>query len=77
MKELNINLNEREFKLLLKSIKDRESNLDRICSTSDDEDVIALSGNDLVELRMFLRDFEKKGVELFGESCLNISEELL
>ena len=77
MRELTIALNERDFKLLLKSLRDTESKLDAICSASDDEDEIAFAGNDLVEVRMFARDLESRGVEVFGDSCLNLSQELL
>jgi hypothetical protein len=77
MSELDLRINERQFKVILKSLKDRERQLNDICSISKDEDEAALAGNDLIELRMFMRDYEARGVKAFGDSALNISEELL
>ena len=77
MKELDLRINERQFKVILKSLKERERQLNDICAVSKDEDEAALAGNDLIELRMFMRDFEAQGVKAFGDSALNISEDLL
>lgn len=77
MTELSLNINEREFKLILRSLKERERQLDEVCAVSPDEDAAALAGNDLIALRLFMKDYEARGVRAFGESCLNISEDLL
>ncbi|HEX7901136.1 MAG TPA: hypothetical protein VF950_25485 [Planctomycetota bacterium] len=77
MKELDLRISERRFKVILRSLKDRERLLNELCAVSTDEDEVALAGNDLIELRMFLREFEALGVQTFGESALNISDELL
>ena len=70
MKKLELNLVESEAKILLESLIERESKMAQICDTSHDEDEIADIGNDLVELRLLLKEIKEMAVSQFGPSVL-------
>lgn len=75
MKKLDLTLVESEVKILLESLIERESKMATICDTSDDEDEIADIGNDLIELRLLLKEIKEKAVSLFGSSVLEFGRE--
>jgi len=70
-------LTESQVKVILKSLNDRDERLNDVCNISNDEDEIAMAGNDLVELRLVKKTIERIAVEAFGDSVLNLSDELL
>jgi hypothetical protein len=74
---LTVNLSESEAKILLESLVARERQMAEICATSDDADLVAETGNDLIELRLFLRSVRDQAVRQFGEQVLNFSREPL
>jgi len=45
--------------------------------TSEDEDVIAEAGNDLIEISMIIRKLKEEADELWGESGWTTSDEYL
>ncbi|VAW92639.1 hypothetical protein MNBD_GAMMA23-2458 [hydrothermal vent metagenome] len=47
--------------------------MNSICNTSDDEDLKADVGNDLIELRILIKELKNKAQENFGESVLEFS----
>ena len=77
MKQLLLELKESEIKIILESLIEKESRMADICSTSDDPDEISDVGNDLIELRLLLNELKEKSINLFGESVINFSNELL
>jgi len=68
---------ESENKILLESLTARERQLLEVCETSEDEDVVADAGNDLVELRLLLNRVRDVAVGEFGKRVLNFSREPL
>jgi len=75
---MSICLTEWEAKLLLKSLQDRASKLDKERSLSgESEDAAVLAENDLMARNSFRSRFEGKVFESSGTSVLNLSEELL
>jgi hypothetical protein len=74
---LAVNLSESEVKILLESLVARERQMAEICATSDDADVVAETGNDLIELRLLLKSVRDQAVRQFGERVLNFSREPL
>lgn len=68
---------ESEAKIILESLIKQESEMAEICDTSDDEDLIADIGNDLIELRLLLNRLKKEFVANFGQSVLEFSRESL
>ncbi len=71
MNKLDLSFTESEVKILLESLIEKEARMAEICQTSDDEDEIADTGNDLIELRLLLNEIREKAVSLFGSSVLN------
>lgn len=70
MKRLELSLVESEAKILLEALMEKEAAMARICESSDDEDEIADTGNDLIELRLLLKVVKERAVSLFGKSVL-------
>ncbi len=77
MTKLEFNLLESETKIILESLIEKEARMVEICHKSDDEDQIADVGNDLIELRLLLKDLKEKAILLFGESVLEFSTDSL
>jgi len=77
MSTLTLNLVESETKIILESLIEKEQAMTEICNTSSDEDLIAETGNDLIELRLLLKSLKEKATTEFGESVLEFSSELL
>jgi len=63
---LGLDFSESEAKILLESLISQESQLLRVCETSDDEDAVADAGNDLIELRLLLNRVRDSAVQKFG-----------
>jgi hypothetical protein len=77
MKKLELSLVESEAKILLEALIEKEAAMSEICETSDDEDLIADIGNDLIELRLLLKTVKEKAVSQFGASVLEFGKEPL
>ena len=75
MKKLEISLIESETKILLEALLEKETAMSEICESSDDEDLIADIGNDLIELRLLLKAVKEQAVSLFGTSVLEFGKE--
>ena len=75
MKKLEISLIESETKILLEALLEKEAAMSEICESSDDEDLIADIGNDLIELRHLLKAVKEQAVPLFGTSVLEFGKE--
>jgi len=74
---VRFDLTESQVKVILKSLNERDERLNDICNISNDESEIAMAGNDLVELRLVKKTIERIAVAAFGDSVLNLSDELL
>lgn len=77
MKSFQLNLVESELKIVLESITELESKMSHICETSNDEDVIADYGNDLIEVRLLLKALKNKAVSQYGDNIVNFSREVI
>lgn len=74
---LVLSLSESETRILLESLAIRERQMAEVCATSDDEDLVAETGNDLIELRLLVKSLREQAVRQFGKSVLNFSREPL
>jgi hypothetical protein len=77
MKKLELNLSESETKIVLEALLRRESEMVEVCRSSDDEDLVADTGNELIELRLLLKAFRELALETFGSNVTNFSREEL
>ena len=75
MSTLSLNLTESEVKIILEALIEKETLMASICDTSDDEDLIADIGNDLVEVRLLLKEIKENAILQFGDSVLEFSTE--
>lgn len=66
-----------EAKIILESLIEHEARMAVICDTSEDEDLTADVGNDLIELRLLLRRLIDEFISEFGQSVLESSNEPL
>lgn len=57
--------------LIYKACEERRDKLDHIQRTSDDEDKIANTGKDLVEISMIIRELKYKADEVWGKRWLD------
>jgi hypothetical protein len=74
---LAVSLSESDAKIILEALTSREREMTEICAMSDDEDLVAETGNDLIELRLLLKTLRTQAVRAFGEGVLNFSREPL
>jgi hypothetical protein len=77
VKRAVLDLSFSEAKILLEALALRERQLDEICRTSDDEDVVADAGNDLIEVRLFQKSAREALVKIFGRAVLNTQSDPL
>jgi hypothetical protein len=70
---LALELTEAEAKIILEALTAREQQMVEICATSDDEDLVADTGNDLIELRLLLKTLRSSATGKFGGGVLNFS----
>jgi hypothetical protein len=77
MKQLELILTESEAKILLEALVRRESEMSELCRTSDDEDLVADTGNELIELRLLLKPLRERALATFGPNVLNFSRDEL
>lgn len=74
---ISLRLSKNDFVNIFKACEDRRNKLDRLQKTSEDEDVIAEAGNDLIEISMIIRKLKEEADELWGESGWTTSDEYL
>jgi hypothetical protein len=77
MTKLEMNLTESETKIVLEALLKREAEMVEICRLSNDEDLVADIGNELIELRLLLKPLRERAVAMFGSSVTNFSREEL
>jgi transcription initiation factor IIE alpha subunit len=77
MKQLELTLTESQAKIVLEALLKRESDMSELCRTSDDEDLVADTGNDLIELRLLLKPLRERALATFGPNVLNFSRDEL
>jgi len=70
-------LSKDEFIQLYKACEDRREKLDRLQQTSDNGDVVADVGNDLIETNMIVRQLKAEADAVWGESGWKTSDEYL
>ena len=74
---ISLRLSKNDFVNIFKACEDRRDKLDTLQKTSEDEDVIAEAGNDLIEISMIIRKLKEEADELWGESGWTPSDEYL
>lgn len=72
-----LNLSKDDFIIIFKACEDRREKLDRPQRTSDNEDVIADAGNNLVEINMIIKELKSKADETWGVSGWSTSDDYL
>lgn len=77
MKNLKLELDNADTRLVLEALLELENKWAKICNTSEDDDEIADYGNDLVELRLLMKPLATQAVEIFGDSVIDFSRETL
>lgn len=70
MSSFHLEIVESELKIVLEALIDMENRKLYICETSDDNDEIAGIGNELAELRLFLKPLVEKSVEKYGTGII-------
>ena len=75
MNSFNLELVEAELKIVLEALSEMEQRMAQICATSQDEDEIADIGNDLIELRLFLKPLQERAIKQYGKNIINFSRE--
>ena len=74
---ITLNLSKDDFISIFKACEDRREKLDHLQRTSDNEDVIAEAGNDLVEINMIIKELKSKANEVWGQTGWTTSSEYL
>lgn len=58
---ITLNLSKDDFIIIFRACEDRRAKLHQLQTTSNDEDVIADAGNDLIEITMIIKNLNQKG----------------
>jgi len=74
---ISLELSKDEFIHIYKACLDRKEKLESIESTSDDEDVIADAGNDLIEINIILKELKRTADSQWGVNGWTTSDEYL
>jgi hypothetical protein len=74
---MTLKLSKDDFINIYKACEDRRDKLDSLQRTSNDEDVIADAGNDLIEINMIIRMLKEEADSLWGDSGWTTSDEYL
>lgn len=74
---ISLNLSKDDFINIFKACEDRREKLDHLQRTSDNEDVVADAGNDLVEINMLMRELKSRADEVWGDNGWTTSDEYL
>lgn len=77
MSIFQLELVESELKIILEALTEMESRMANLCATSENDDEIADVGNDLIELRLFLKPLREKAISKYGTNITNFSRALL
>ena len=73
MSNLDLSLTQSEVKIILEALIEKEASLSAVCEGSDDEDEIADTGNDLIELRLLLNPLKERAIDKYGSGVMNFS----
>ncbi len=76
-KPITLSFSKDDFITIFKACEDRNEKLDKLQSTSNNEDVIADAGNDLIEINMLIRKLKSNADEVWGEAGWTTSDEYL
>jgi hypothetical protein len=74
---ISLELSKDDFINIYKACLDRKERLEETESTSNDEDLIADAGNDLIEINMILKDLKEKADKQWGDNGWTTSDEYL
>lgn len=74
---ITLALSKSDFVHVYKACQDRQAKLDHVQRTSDDEDVVADAGNDLIEINMIIRCLKTEADAVWGQSGWTTSDEYL
>lgn len=74
---IKLSLSKDDFINIYKACEDRKEKLDILQRKSNDEDIVADAGNDLVEINMIIKELTELANETWGESGWTTSEEYL
>lgn len=74
---ITLNLSKDDYINIFKACEDRRAKLHQLQTTSNDEDVIADAGNDLIEINMIIKELKSKADELWGKTGWTTSDEYL
>lgn len=75
--KISLELSKDDFINIYKACEDRVEKLDALQRESEDEDVIADAGNDLVEINMIMRFLKSQADAAWGEPGWTTSDEYL
>ncbi|MDF0605459.1 hypothetical protein HZU77_007320 [Neisseriaceae bacterium TC5R-5] len=75
MKTLTLNLTESETALLIEAMSELEQRWAMICASTEDEDIAADYGNDLIRARLLLKSLTEQAVAQFGAHVLEVARE--
>ena len=75
--KLVLELSKSDFVQLFKACEDRQAKLDALQRQSDDEDVVADAGNDLIEINMVARALKQSADQLWGETGWTTSDDYI
>lgn len=75
MNSFSLELVESELKIVLEALSEMEQRMAHICATSQNENEISDIGNDLIELRLFLKPLKERAIKQYGQNVTNFSRE--
>ena len=75
MSTFSLELVESELKIVLEALCEREKRMAEICESPQDEDEVADIGNDLIKVRLLLKQLKERAVKQYGVDILNFSRE--
>lgn len=74
---ITLDLSKSDFVSIFKACEDRREKLDRLQRVSDNEDVVADAGNDLLEMNRIIRELRAVADETWGLDGWTTSDEYL
>ena len=75
--KISLDLSKDDFIQIYKACLDRREKLDRLQKESEDEDVVADAGNDLVEINMVIGELKVRADQNWGDSGWTASDQYL
>ena len=71
MDTIKLDLTASQVKIILEALAETDKHWTEICNTSDDEDIAADYGNDLVLLRIVRDEITPKAIAAFGSDIVD------